>query len=61
VNRPLCFVDADWPLFGGAFTTANTEVLWPKKIAEHALAAKALTADQVRTIHAALGAHFPQA
>ncbi len=52
VRGMLCFVDADWPLFGGAFTTANIE---------HALAAKALTADQVRTIHAALGAHFPQA
>lgn len=61
VRGMLCFVDADWPLFGGAFTTANIEVLWPKKIAEHALAAKALTADQVRTIHAALRAHFPQA
>jgi hypothetical protein len=61
VRGMLCFVDADWPLFGGAFTMADIEVLWPRKIAEHALAAKALTGDQVRAIHAALAAHFPQA
>jgi hypothetical protein len=61
VRGMLCFVDAEWPLFGGAFTTADIDVLWPKKIAEHALAVHALTADQVRTIHAALAAHFPQA
>lgn len=61
VRGMLCFVDAGWPLFGGAFTTADIDVLWPRKIAEHALAVQALTADEVRTIHAALAAHFPQA
>jgi hypothetical protein len=61
VRGMLCFVDADWPLFGGAFTTADIEVLWPKKIAEHALAGQALTGDQVKTIHAALADHFPLA
>ncbi|MEO6700107.1 MAG: nuclease-related domain-containing protein [Jatrophihabitantaceae bacterium] len=57
----LCYVDADWPLFGGAFETSGIEILWPKKIAAHALAAQALSADQVKTIHTALAAHFPQA
>ena len=61
VRGMLCFIDADWPLFGGAFTTANIDVLWPKNIAEHVLAAPALTADQVSTVHAALAAHFPPA
>jgi hypothetical protein len=28
----LCFVDADWPLFGGSFTTRSVSVLWPKKL-----------------------------
>lgn len=28
----LCFVDADWPLFGGAFATRGVEVLWPRKL-----------------------------
>lgn len=26
----LCFVDADWPLIGGSFTTRGVHVLWPK-------------------------------
>lgn len=30
----LCFVDADWPLFGGSFTTRGIEVCWPKKLAK---------------------------
>lgn len=30
----LCFVEADWPLFGGAFTVGGVEVLWPKKLTE---------------------------
>jgi len=28
----LCFVDADWPLIGGAFTVNDVAVLWPKKL-----------------------------
>ncbi|MGJ3192254.1 nuclease-related domain-containing protein [Paenarthrobacter sp. FR1] len=32
VNGALCFIDADWPLFGGAFTTRGIEVLWPKRL-----------------------------
>lgn len=30
----LCFVDASWPLIGGAFTIDGVDVLWPKKLAE---------------------------
>ena len=26
----LCFVEADWPLLGGAFTTRGVQALWPK-------------------------------
>lgn len=33
VRGALCFVEADWPLIGGAFTTRGVEVLWPKKLA----------------------------
>lgn len=32
VTGVLCFVDADWPLIGGAFTTRGVEVLWPRKL-----------------------------
>jgi hypothetical protein len=28
----LCFIEADWPLIGGAFTTRGVEVLWPRKL-----------------------------
>jgi len=27
-----CFVEADRPLLGGAFTTRGVEVLWPKRL-----------------------------
>ncbi len=30
----LCFVEADWPLIGGAFTTRGVHVLWPKRLAK---------------------------
>lgn len=32
VRGALCFVDADWPLFGGAFTVRGVEALWPKRL-----------------------------
>jgi hypothetical protein len=28
----LCFVEADWPLIGGSFTTRGVEVLWPRRL-----------------------------
>jgi len=32
VTGVLCFIEADWPLIGGAFTSRGVEVLWPKKL-----------------------------
>jgi len=32
VQGVLCFVDADWPVFGGSFTINDVAVLWPKKL-----------------------------
>lgn len=32
VTGVLCFVEADWPLIGGAFTTRGIHVLWPKRL-----------------------------
>ena len=34
VTGALCFVEADWPLVGGAFTTRGVHVLWPKRLAK---------------------------
>ena len=33
VSGMLCFVDADWPLIGGSFTTRAVQVMWPKRAA----------------------------
>ncbi len=32
VRGVLCFVDSDWPLFGGSFAVRGIEVLWPKRL-----------------------------
>lgn len=34
VRGALCFVEADWPLIGGAFVTRGVTVLWPKRLAK---------------------------
>lgn len=34
VTGALCFVEADWPLIGGAFATRGVHVLWPKRLAK---------------------------
>ena len=34
VTRSLCFVEVDWPLIGGAFTTGIVHVLSPKRLAK---------------------------
>jgi hypothetical protein len=32
VTGVLCFVEADWPIVGGAFTTRAIHVLWPTRL-----------------------------
>jgi hypothetical protein len=32
VRGALCFVEADWPLIGGSFTTRGVEVLWARRL-----------------------------
>lgn len=32
VRGALCFVDADWPLFGGDFSVRGVRVVWPKRL-----------------------------
>lgn len=61
VQGMLCFVDADWPVFGGNFTIGGVEVLWPKKIAERVTATMLLSGEQIAAIHARLAAAFPPA
>ncbi|GAA3332590.1 nuclease-related domain-containing protein [Curtobacterium citreum] len=56
VHGTLCFVDADWPLFGSSFTVRGVEVCWPKRLAKQ-LATLEGTVD-VAAVAAAIAAHF---
>ncbi|WP_182046922.1 nuclease-related domain-containing protein [Curtobacterium sp. ME26] len=55
VHGALCFVDADWPLFGGSFTVRGIDVRWPKR-----LSTLEGTVD-VTAVAEAFAAHFPPA
>ena len=61
VRGRLCFVEADWPLLGGSFSTRGVEVLWPKKLAKQLQAAGALTEAQIASVHRLLATAFPPA
>lgn len=34
VSGVLCFIDADWPLVGGAFSIRGVRVVWPKRLSK---------------------------
>lgn len=34
VSGVLCFIDADWPLVGGAFSVRGVRVVWPKRLSK---------------------------
>lgn len=59
VHGALCFVDADWPLFGGSFMIEGVAVLWPRKLGGRLLAPGDLSAEEVHAAHRALGQAFP--
>lgn len=59
VTGALCFVEADWPLIGGAFITRGVHVLWPKRLAK-LLAEESGTVD-VADIVKAIAAEFKPA
>ena len=55
----LCFVEADWPLIGGAFATRGVQVLWPKRLAK--LLGEAEGAVEVGAVRDSLASHFKPA
>lgn len=59
VTGALCFVEADWPLIGGAFTTRGVHALWPKRLAK--LLTEADGSVDVATVRERLVAHFKPA
>ena len=57
----LCFVDADWPLIGGSFTTRDVHILWPKRAATLLQEPGALAAEQISALTLSVSAAFPHA
>ncbi|WP_110241653.1 nuclease-related domain-containing protein [Nocardioides gilvus] len=56
VTGSLCFVEADWPLFGGSFTTRGVHALWPKRLAK--MLGEAEGSLDVLAVREALASHF---
>lgn len=46
VTGALCFVDSEWPLFGGSFVTRDVRVLWPELLVSELLKAQANAVDR---------------
>lgn len=61
VRGVLCFVDADWPLIGGAFVIRGVDVLWPKKLAQMLLAPDGLEGARIDAVHRALATRLSAA
>lgn len=61
IHGVLCFVDADWPLIGGSFTTRGVEALWPKRLYPKLKADGPLLSETVVEIHERLALSLPPA
>lgn len=59
VTGALCFIDADWPLLGGAFATRGVHVVWPKQLTK--LLGDAVGLVDVPAVARLLGERFPSA
>ena len=60
VRGMLCFVDADWPIFGGHFSVRGVRVVWPNRMPKELLRAEEPTVD-VEAVSRKLAAAFPPA
>ena len=61
VHGVLCFVESDWPLVGGSFTTRGVDVLWPKKLYPKLQAEGPLGIEAIASLHATLARALPPA
>lgn len=61
VHGVLCFVEADWPIFGGAFRTRGVEVMWPKRLYPKLHGPGPLSIANIDELHRRLAAAFPPA
>lgn len=61
VRGVLCFVEADWPLIGGSFTTRDIQALWPRKLYPQLHLEGALSAEAIDDIQRRLAKALPAA
>jgi hypothetical protein len=61
VHGVLCFIEADWPLIGGSFTTRGVEVLWPKRLYPKLKSDGPLLTQTVAEVHRHLASSLPPA
>lgn len=61
IHGILCFVEADWPLIGGSFTTRGVEALWPKKLYSKLKSEGSLLTETVAEMHRRLASCLPPA
>jgi hypothetical protein len=61
VHGVLCFVDADWPLMGGSFTTRGVEVLRVKRMLTRLESTGPLSPDTIGRLHRELAEALPTA
>jgi hypothetical protein len=61
VRGMLCFVEADWPMIGGSFTTRGVEALWQRRAIAQIGKPGPLEPDLVAAVHRHLAASFPPA
>lgn len=61
VHGVLCFVEADWPIFGGAFRTRGVEVMWPKRLYPKLHEPGPITTANIGELHRRLATAFPPA
>ena len=61
VTAALCFVDADWPLFGGSFVIDGVAVTWPRRLVSVLGKPGPLDADTVADLDRRLATGLPPA
>ena len=61
IHGVLCFVEADWPLIGGSFTTRGVEALWPKRLYPKLKADGPLLTQTIAEVHRSIATSLPPA
>jgi hypothetical protein len=60
VEGVLCFLEADWPLFGDSFAVDGIHITWPRRLLEQITSSKPVSID-VATLRTNVARAFPSA